>query len=160
MIAVALGGRVSDELFSRGATTGAADDLSKVTKIAYSLVAQYGMSEKLGLLSYDQIAPQEQFIKPYGEETSNAIDLEARCIVEQQFQRVRALLVEKAKCVKSLADALVERETLAHADVVAILGPKHGQSNGDGVNRLGDSGRSNSPCDAHEVLAHGVIEEP
>merc|ERR1719359_1085219 len=73
-IAVALAGRAAEELFVGQITTGASDDLDKVTKMAYSMVAVYGMDSELGLLSYGQLNGSEQLYKPYSEETGQMID--------------------------------------------------------------------------------------
>merc|ERR1719203_457748 len=95
-IAVALGGRAAEELFVGKISTGAADDLDKVTKMAYSMVSVYGMNPELGLLSFNQQDASEQFYKPYSEVTGQLIDREARSIVDEQYDRVKALLTEKS----------------------------------------------------------------
>jgi AFG3 family protein len=123
-IAVALGGRAAEEIFVGRISTGAADDLDKVTKMAYSMVAVYGMNPELGLLSYNQNSASEQFYKPYSEETGQLIDREARSIVETQYQRVKALLTDKSELMNSLADALTEKETLVYNELKEILGER------------------------------------
>merc|ERR1719411_2503306 len=75
-IAVSLAGRAAEEIFVGKISTGAADDLDKVTKMAYSMVAVYGMNSKVGLLSYNQNNASEQFYKPYSDETGQVIDTE------------------------------------------------------------------------------------
>merc|ERR1719410_3398707 len=107
-IAVALGGRAAEELFVGRISTGASDDLDKVTKMAYSMVSVYGMNPELGLLSYNQNNASEQFYKPYSEETGQLIDREARVIVEEQYERVKTLLTEKTSLMYALADRLAE----------------------------------------------------
>merc|ERR1711933_256137 len=77
-IAVSLGGRAAEELFVGKVSTGAADDLDKVTKMAYSMVSVYGMNPELGLLSYNQGRGDNQFYKPYSEATGRLMDREAR----------------------------------------------------------------------------------
>merc|ERR1719414_2090183 len=89
-IAVALGGRAAEEIFVGKISTGAADDLDKVTKMAYSMVSVYGMNPELGLLSYSQQNSGQQFYKPYSEETGQKIDKAARALVEEQYDRVKA----------------------------------------------------------------------
>merc|ERR1719254_477820 len=76
-IAVALGGRAAEELFVGRISTGASDDLDRVTKMAYAMVSQYGMNPTLGLVSYSQNNASEQFYKPYSEATAQIIDSEA-----------------------------------------------------------------------------------
>jgi AFG3 family protein len=123
-IAVTLGGRAAEEIFVGKITTGASDDLDKVTKMAYSIVSVYGMNDKLGLLSYQQNNSGEQFYKPYSEETGQKIDKEARAIVEEQYERVKALLQEKADLVHALSDRLSEKETLVYAELLEVLGER------------------------------------
>merc|ERR1719468_1319452 len=123
-IAVSLGGRAAEELFVGKISTGAADDLDKVTKMAYAMVTVYGMNPQLGLLSYNQNNASEQFYKPYSEETGQLIDREARVIVEQQYDRVKKLLQEKSALMEGLADKLAEKETLVYADLLEVLGER------------------------------------
>lgn len=123
-IAVALGGRAAEELFVGRISTGAADDLDKVTKMAYAMVAVYGMNPELGLLSYNQNNASEQFYKPYSEETGRVIDREARAIVDGQYQRVKALLTSKTDIMTALADRLAEKETLVYGDLREVLGER------------------------------------
>lgn len=123
-IAVSLGGRAAEELFVGKISTGASDDLDKVTKMAYSMVAVYGMNPELGLLSYNQNNSSEQFYKPYSEETGQLIDKEARKIVDEQYTRVKDLLMEKKDLMKALADSLSEKETLVYNELREILGER------------------------------------
>merc|ERR1740121_1074483 len=112
-IAVALGGRAAEELFVGKISTGAADDLDKVTKMAYSMVGVYGMNPELGLLSYNNNNSSEQFYKPYSEVTGQLIDKEARGIVDEQYERVKALLTEKDSLMYALAGQLIDKEARA-----------------------------------------------
>eukprot|EP00927_Polykrikos_kofoidii_P027404 TRINITY_DN2411_c0_g2_i1.p1 TRINITY_DN2411_c0_g2~~TRINITY_DN2411_c0_g2_i1.p1 ORF type:complete len:896 (-),score=169.82 TRINITY_DN2411_c0_g2_i1:158-2758(-) len=123
-IAVSLGGRAAEDLFVGGISTGASDDLDKVTKMAYAMVAVYGMNPELGLLSYSQNNATQQFYKPYSEETGRLIDREARNIVETQYERVKALLLEKKDLLIGMADALAEKETLVYNELRALLGER------------------------------------
>lgn len=123
-IAVSLGGRAAEELFVGKISTGAADDLDKVTKMAYSMVSVYGMNPQLGLLSYNQNNASEQFFKPYSEETAQLIDKEARAIVETQYERVKELLTSKTVILQALAEKLVEKETLVYNDLLDVLGER------------------------------------
>lgn len=123
-IAVSLGGRAAEELFVGKISTGAADDLDKVTKMAYSMVAVYGMNPELGLLSYNQNNASEQFYKPYSEVTGQLIDREARSIVDEQYDRVKTLLLEKKSLMHELADRLTDKETLVYSDLLDVLGER------------------------------------
>merc|ERR1719414_2226431 len=116
-IAVSLGGRAAEELFVGKISTGAADDLDKVTKMAYSMVSMYGMNPELGLLSYKNDNSREQFYKPYSEETGRLIDREARAIVDEQYARVKEMLLEKQDLMMAMSARLEEKETLVYADL-------------------------------------------
>ncbi len=125
-----LGGRVSEELFIGRITTGARDDLRKVTKQAYAQITLYGMNQALGPLSYDQ--PDEgmtggaepSFQKPFSEETANLIDKEARQIISNALERTRTLLSEKRVAVKAIAERLLEKEVLGREDLIELLGER------------------------------------
>lgn len=75
MICVALGGRIAEDMFFKKITTGASDDIKKVTQIAQSIVNIYGMSDNIGLVSYQS---ENDFVKPYSEETNYEIDVEVK----------------------------------------------------------------------------------
>merc|ERR1719223_506774 len=123
-IAVSLGGRAAEELFVGRISTGASDDLDKVTKMAYSIVTVYGMNSELGLVSFSQNDPGNQFYKPYSEETAQMIDREARKIVDEQYTRVKELLKEKEGLMHSMADLLCEQETIVYNEILGCLGPR------------------------------------
>jgi AFG3 family protein len=123
-IAVSLGGRAAEELFVGQVSTGASDDLDKVTKMAYSMVTTYGMNSKQGLLSYGPDRSQEQFYKPYSEETGQLIDQEARKYVNEQYARTKDLLTSKSDALHALVDELLKKETLVYSELLAILGER------------------------------------
>ena len=126
-ISSALGGRISEEIFFGKLTTGASNDIQRVTEIARAMVCQYGMSEKLGPLSYggDDSSP---FVgrdygsskQGYSEQTAQLIDQEVRRIVEGQYAEVRHLLETKKDRVEALARALMDRETLDAEEIKAV----------------------------------------
>eukprot|EP00930_Biecheleria_cincta_P004299 TRINITY_DN105205_c0_g1_i1.p1 TRINITY_DN105205_c0_g1~~TRINITY_DN105205_c0_g1_i1.p1 ORF type:complete len:795 (+),score=149.55 TRINITY_DN105205_c0_g1_i1:40-2424(+) len=123
-IAVALGGRAAEELFVGRISTGASDDLDKVTKMAHAMVAVYGMCPEVGLLSYGQNDASQQFYKPYSEGTAQLIDSETRAIVDSQYARVKDLLTEHKDKLLALTDKLDEKETLVYQDLVGVLGER------------------------------------
>jgi len=123
MMCMALGGRVAEEIVFGRITTGASDDLDRVTKIAYQQVTVYGMNDKIGTLSY-QDREGSQFKKPYSEATAQMIDEEARAIVFNAYQRTRDLINEKREQLNLLAERLLQTEVLTHDDVNALLGPR------------------------------------
>lgn len=121
-MAMTLGGRISEEIHFPTVTTGASDDFKKVTSMATNMVTQWGMSEKLGPISFNQ--DQNQFNKPFAESTAQQIDAEVKCIVDSAYKQCKDLLVEKKKEVGIVAEELLKREMLTRDDMVRLLGPR------------------------------------
>ncbi|KAI8381082.1 peptidase family M41-domain-containing protein [Radiomyces spectabilis] len=120
-----LGGRVAEELHFDTITTGAQDDLQKVTKMAYAQVSAYGMSSKVGPLSFDDPSQQEpQFQKPYSETTGQMIDAEVRKLVDEAYQRTTRLLQEKKPLINKVAQLLLEKEVITKEDMERLLGKR------------------------------------
>jgi cell division protease FtsH len=119
----ALGGRAAEQLVYGVATTGAENDLEQVTAIARQMVTRWGMSPKLGPLSYpDGEGGQPSFQKPYSEETAALVDGEVRRIVEECLVEARALLASHRPQLDSLARALIAEESLDEAKILAVTG--------------------------------------
>jgi cell division protease FtsH len=126
-IAMALGGRIAEELVLGEITTGAADDFRQATHIARSMVTEWGMSAKLGPLAY--LEQEESFLPfmpgprrgEYSEKTAREIDEEVRGIVTQQYQRVSELLKANKDKLEAMAKALLERETLDSQEIIAVM---------------------------------------
>jgi cell division protease FtsH len=123
-ICMTLGGRASEEIFFGKISTGAQNDLQQITRIATAMVTVYGMSEKVGNISYYDPQAENQFSKPYSEETAKMIDEEVRRTIEDSYQRTLGLLREKKGEVEKLAEALLEKEVLFQSDVEALIGPR------------------------------------
>jgi cell division protease FtsH len=128
-MAVLLGGRAAEHIVFQHFSTGAADDLAKVTSIARDMVARYGMEEKLGPVSYDaqrptflQGAPPPEgwHERSYSDETAHAIDQAVQQIVERAFARTVALLERRRDLLERGAKLLLEKETLDEADLKAL----------------------------------------
>ncbi|OZJ02631.1 hypothetical protein BZG36_03840 [Bifiguratus adelaidae] len=117
-----LGGRVSEQIFFNTITTGAQDDLQKVTKMAYAQVSTYGMNANVGPLSYHNPNDEPQYQKPYSEQTAQMIDHEARDIISQAYKRTLALLTEKKDDVEKVAKLLLDKEVLNREDMIHLLG--------------------------------------
>ena len=118
-----LGGRAAEELFLGHISTGAANDLERVTKMAYAMVVYYGMSNKLPNLSYYDSTGQEYgFTKPYSEERAKDIDAEVSRIINEQYERAKDVLRKHAEGHKKLADVLIAREVIFTEDVELIFG--------------------------------------
>ncbi len=125
-MASTLGGRVSEQLTFGEISTGALNDLERVTKQAYAMVAYYGMSEKVGNLSfYDSTGQSDMaFTKPYANETAEAIDSEARALIDEAYRMAEEVLTEHSEGLKALAELLLEREVIFTEDVERILGKR------------------------------------
>lgn len=120
-----LGGRAAEELFLGHISTGAANDLERVTKQAYAMVVYYGMSEKLPNLSYyDSTGQDYGFSKPYSDERARMIDEEVSRIINEQYERAKSILLEHAEGHGKLADVLLKREVIFTEDVEHIFGKR------------------------------------
>mmetsp|Transcript_15307 Transcript_15307/g.29680 ORF Transcript_15307/g.29680 Transcript_15307/m.29680 type:complete len:917 (-) Transcript_15307:148-2898(-) len=125
-MAMALGGRAAEEITfgPRSITTGAADDLNKVTQIATSMVTRFGMSPRIGTLSYpedeNQMVPQ----KKYSEATARIIDEEVNKLVTEAYARTKDLLLSKKDELGKVAEFLLEKETINQHDIERLIGPR------------------------------------
>ena len=120
-----LGGRVAEQLFFRRVTTGAQDDLRKVTQSAYAQIVQFGMSEKLGQVSFDLPRPGEALVeKPFSEATAQLIDEEVLRLIGSAHVRTLDLLTRCQEQVDKVGRRLLEKEVLERADMVELLRPR------------------------------------
>jgi AFG3 family protein len=123
-ICMTLGGRAAEEIFFGKISTGAQNDLQQITRIGYAMVTVYGMSDKVGNISFYDPQQDQSFTKPYSEETSRLIDDEVRTIIDAAYERTKLLLLEKRSDVERLAEALLDKEVLFQSDVEALIGPR------------------------------------
>lgn len=120
-----LGGRAAEELFLGHISTGAANDLERVTKQAYAMVVYYGMSEKLPNISYyDSTGQDYGFSKPYSDERARMIDEEVSRIIAEQYERAKETLRQHAEGHGKLAETLIQREVIFTEDVEKIFGKR------------------------------------
>ena len=128
-----LGGRAAEELTFGRISTGALNDLEKVTKQAYAMVSYYGMSDKLSNMSYYDSTGQSayNFGKPYSEKTAETIDNEVSRIVDEQYARAKAVLTANREKHIELAELLLEREVVFSEDLERIFGPRKGAKSDD-----------------------------
>jgi cell division protease FtsH len=117
------GGRAAEEVVFGKISTGAQSDLDQVTKMAYSMVAVFGMNDHVGQVSFYGLQ-NESFMKPYSEDTSRMIDEEVRRLVNSQFERAKEMLREKREQLEILAGRLLDKEVLLKSDVQKLIGPR------------------------------------
>jgi len=121
-----LGGRVSEQLTFGRVSTGALNDLERVTKLAHAMVAYYGMSPEVGTLSYYDSTGQSDMAltKPYSEKTAQQIDAETRRLIDEAYRMAEETLTTHADGLRQLAELLLEREVIFTEDVERILGKR------------------------------------
>ncbi len=161
----ALGGRASEDLTFGRISTGALNDLERVTKQAYAMVSYFGMSKDIGNLSYYDSTGQNDysFNKPYSEKTAETIDNEAKRIVDEQYLRAKDILEKNNKGLTMLAERLLEKEVIFSEDLEKIFGKRKKAE--DEEARPGEGSVSN-PLDAEIPASSGnesnndIVEDP
>ncbi|KAJ4484845.1 peptidase family M41-domain-containing protein [Lentinula edodes] len=126
-ICVTLGGRVSEEIFfgTENITSGAQDDLQKITRYAFEACANYGMNQVIGPVSYGgDRGAKESWNKPFSEKTAETIDSEVRKMITGMYDRTRSLLSEHKEDVEKVAKLLLEKEVLTREDMINLLGKR------------------------------------
>jgi cell division protease FtsH len=127
-IASILGGRASEEVNFGKVSTGALNDLERVTKLSFAMIGFYGMSNKVGNLSYYDSTGQGDygFTKPYSEKTSELIDSEVKALVDEQYDRAKKVLRDNMSGLTELAETLLEKEVIFSDDLERIFGKRKG----------------------------------
>ena len=124
IVCMALAGRAAEEIFFGRVTTGASDDLRRVTDLVYSTIQVYGMNARLGQLAFPK-DPNAMFDeRPYSEKTAKAMDEEAKSMVDNAYERTLELLKEHEDDVEKVAQLLLEKETITHDDVSDLVGAR------------------------------------
>jgi AFG3 family protein len=143
----ALGGRASEDMMFGKISTGALNDLERVTKQAYAMVTYFGMSEKVGNISFYDSTGQMDFAfnKPYSEKTSEIIDKEVKEIVQEQYERAKRLLMKQKKGLIELGELLLEKEVIFSEDLERIFGKrKFADENGEPMIKTARGGETPS----------------
>lgn len=158
-IAYALGGRAAEELVFGKISTGALNDLEKVTKQAYAMVTYFGMSEQVGNLSFYDSSGQNEygFTKPYSDKTAELIDEEAKRIVDEAYQRALVVLKKNRKGLDSLASQLLEKEVIFSEDLEKIFGKKKGDR--PAIEETGRPARKRQPK-KNQSAGKGAKQDP
>lgn len=127
-LAYALGGRAAEEIVFGRISTGALNDLERVTKQAYAMVSYFGMSAKVGNMSFYDSSGQNEygFTKPYSEKTAELIDSEAKRIVDESFAKAKEVLKANMTGLEKLAELLLEKEVIFGEDLERIFGKRKG----------------------------------
>ena len=122
----ALGGRAAEELIFGRISTGALSDLEKITKQAYAMVSFFGMSDKVGNISFYDSSGQSDFgfTKPYSEKTAELIDQEVNLIIAESYVRAKEVLKNNMKGLTELAELLLEKEVIFSEDLERIFGKR------------------------------------
>ena len=141
-----LGGRAAEELFIGRISTGAANDLERVTKQAYAMVVYFGMSDRLPNLSYYDSTGQEYgFTKPYSETTAKIIDEEVSRIVNEQYERAKEILRQHAEGHARLTEVLLDNEVIYTEDVEKIFGKRPWKSRSEEILRDNEAMKEEAP---------------
>ncbi len=173
-MAATIGGRVAEELVNGEISTGALNDLEKLTRQAYAMVTYFGMSEKIGNVSYyDSTGRSEMSLsKPYSEKTAEDIDGEVKRLIDEAHETAKKVLLEHRDAFEQLAQLLLEREVIFSEDVERILGPRTAGVNPNAIiggDAPADGGESKPAAPAREekpareaksAQEHKPAEEP
>jgi cell division protease FtsH len=160
-----IAGRVAEEITFGHLSTGAQNDLERITRLAYAMVTFYGMSDKVGHLSFnpEQSGKQQAtFYRPYSDQTAELIDAEVKEVIDEAHRRAHVLLREKGDLMEALAQALLSREVLNENDLEALLGkrPYERRSPRRPVNAEGEPVGGPAEPSIHDVAEHDARPEP
>lgn len=123
-ICMTLGGRAAEEIVFNKISTGAQNDLQRITQLSYAMVTVYGMNDKVGNVSFYDPQQDTTFTKPYSDDTAKVIDEEVRKLIDGAYQRTLALLTEKREQLNIVAEALLSKEILFKADLDELIGKR------------------------------------
>ncbi|MBK8350941.1 MAG: ATP-dependent zinc metalloprotease FtsH [Saprospirales bacterium] len=123
-ICMTLGGRAAEEIVFGKISTGAQNDLQRITQLSYAMVTVYGMNEKVGNVSFYDPQQDTTFTKPYSDDTAKVIDEEVRKLIDTAYKRTVALLTEKREQLNKIAEALLAKEILFKSDLDELIGKR------------------------------------
>lgn len=123
-ICMTLGGRVAEDIIFGRISTGAQNDLERITKMAYAMVSIYGMNAKVGNVSFNDPQGEYGLTKPYSDNTAQMIDQEVRNLIQSAYDRTKTLLLEKRDLLEALTQQLLKKEIIFQSDLEGILGKR------------------------------------
>ncbi len=123
-ICMTLGGRAAEQIIFGKVSTGAQNDLERITKLAYGMVTLYGMNEKVGNVSFNDPQSEYAVTKPYSEATAQTIDEEVRKLIKSAYDRTIALITDKKAELEKVAQALLEKEVIFQNDLETMIGKR------------------------------------
>src|ERR1700744_3006292 len=153
-----LGGRVAEDLVFGKISTGAQNDLERITKLAYAMVTIYGMNPKIGNVSFNDTQGEYQFNKPYSEKTSQLIDEEVRSQINMVYERTKQLLTDKREGLEKLPNKLIEKKTLLQSDLEEILGKRPFDTRTTYDEFVNGTPESNQEPAAQALTHEGVVD--
>lgn len=164
-VCMALGGRVAEDIVFKKISTGAQNDLERITRMAYDMVVIYGMNEKIGNVSYHDPLNEYGFGKPYSEKTAELIDIEIRNFIEEAYKRTKELLLSKYDVLCVLAEVLLEKEVIFKDDLEVALGKRpwavepHIHFTNDEEAKAKQNGVSTNQEDKAEINPENITEK-
>jgi AFG3 family protein len=123
-ICMTLGGRAAEQITFGKVSTGAQNDLERITKLAYGMVTLYGMNEKVGNISFNDPQSEYSVTRPYSEATAQTIDEEVRKLIKDAYERTIALITDKREALERVAKALLEKEVIFQNDLEILIGKR------------------------------------
>ncbi len=157
-----MGGRVAEDIVFGKISTGAQNDLERITKLSYAMVTIYGMNGKVGNVSFNDTQGEYQFNKPYSDKTAELIDEEVRNLIQSVYDKTKTLLTERREGLEKLAQKLLEKEILFQSDLEEILGKRpfeHRTTYDEFVNGEAEEGKKPAKSRKKKEVEHeGMVD--
>lgn len=156
-----LGGRASEEVAFGKISSGALNDLEKVTKQAYAMIAYYGMDKEVGTLSYyDSTGQQEySFGKPYSEKTAEKIDIQVRKMIEDAYEEAKSILRENKENLDALAKVLLEKEVIFRDDLEIIFGKRPFEDSSESAEKSSTDEENSTNGDSSDTSEDATVTD-
>ena len=152
-----LGGRAAEDIIFEKISTGAQNDLERITKMAYAMITIYGMNEKVGNVSFNDPKGEYGFGKPYADETAKIIDDEVRNMINEAYERTKALLVEKKDQLEKIALALLETEVLFQSDLEELIGKRPFTNSESRIGPMGEEVEEKTATVVEEAITEPIV---